>query len=151
MVQLHCIGSSEGGLKLDKDGNSILSLHIDTQELDLAKLAYFHMRPDTTIHILGNKKDVIAQGNIQEISIKSEVTAKFCVLSKIDLNAVHALCKDPESWQIRFADEQTNLRDFAQTLIKEYGEERAKTLVQVAKDIATGNASGKTYEMHVEQ
>lgn len=34
--------------------------------------------------------------------------------------------------------------------IDEYGEDRAKTLVQVAKDIATGEADGKTYEMHVE-
>lgn len=150
-MQLHCIASSDGGLKLDKDGNSILSLHIDTKDLKLEMLAYFHLRPDTTIHILGNKKDVIAQGHIQEINIKSEVTAKFCVLSKVDLNAVHALCKDPESWHIRFADEQTDLREFAQKLIEEYGEENAKTLVKVASDWAKGEASGKTYNINVEQ
>ena len=150
-MQLHCNASSDAGLKLDKDGNSILSLHINTTDLRLEMLAYFHMRSGTTIHILGNKKDVIAQGELQEINIKSEVTAKFCIKSKIDLNAVHALCKDPEPWQIRFADEQTDLREFAQKLIEEYGEENAKTLTQVAKDWASGEVSGKTCEIHVEQ
>ncbi|MDP2815848.1 MAG: hypothetical protein Q8O19_04135 [Rectinemataceae bacterium] len=115
-MNLSFSATNEGYGKLDKDGDMVITIK-PSETLDLNHLSYFHLRDDTSLQILGAKKDLNVLGFVKEISIKSEISFKFQASHDIDLNVLFALCKDPEPWQVRLDDKQTSLQDFG-TVVK---------------------------------
>lgn len=146
--------SNDGYGKLDKDGDMVLTIK-PSEALDLNHLSYFHLRSETSLQILGAKKDLNVTGFVKEISVKSKVSFKFQASDDIDLNVLFALCKDPEAWQVRLDDKQSTLQDFgtsvkvehhgtnealglAAEMVNAYGLEGAKDVLAAAKKAKTG-------------
>lgn len=155
-MNLSFSASNDGFGKLDKDGDMILTVKPSENHLNLNHLGYFHLRDQTSLHILGAKKDLNVVGFVREISIKSEISFKFQVSGKIDLNVLYALCMDPEPWQVELEDSQTILQDFdkavkvehksksnvveiAAKMIDHFGLEGAQKIAEVA-----ANAKSRT-------
>ena len=128
-MNLSFSASNDGFGKLDKDGDMILTIK-PSENIDLNHLGYFHLRDETSLQILGAKKDLNVVGFVKEISIKSEISFKFQVSGKIDLNVLYALCKDLEPWQVELEDSQTILQDFDTAVKTEH--KSKKSVVEVA-------------------
>ena len=153
-MNLSFSASNDGFGKLDKDGDMILTIK-PSENIDLNHLGYFHLRDETSLQILGAKKDLNVVGFVKEISIKSEISFKFQVSRNFDLNVLYALCKDPEQWQVILDDKQTSLQDFdaavkvahhgkdgiiktAVAMINEFGVEGAQNVAEAAVKAKSG-------------
>ena len=154
-MNLSFSASNDGFGKLDKDGDMILTIKPSEDHLNLNHLGYFHLRDQTSLHILGAKKNLNVVGFVKEISIKSEISFKFQASHGIDLNVLYALCKDPEPWQVELEDSQTILQDFdkavkvahhgkdgiiktAVAMINEFGVEGAQNVAEAAVKAKSG-------------
>lgn len=160
--------SNDGKIKIDKDGNKIITLLIN--DIDLQTLAYFHLRSDTTLVIRGRLDlgRLECGGFVQDITIKDSITVQFVVESNIDLNLMYQLCRAPEPWTVRISDAQEQLSSFEQqyqeekakkaaqqtlagNIVDTFGVDGAKQRVEAAKEIVSGKGGEKVYNVSVEK
>ncbi len=129
-MNLSFSASNDGKSKWNKDGDKTITMHPEKEGLDLNKLGYFHLRPDTELMIRGKSEILKCSGSIDDITLSTRITIIFLISSKVDLNVLYELCRGPEPWEVRISDAQEQLSSYEATVAQYIRNSKKENIVR---------------------